>query len=276
MTVTGQTLGENLDWWEQSERRTLLKERLKASDGIDADQVIMSPDTAAKAGLAATLVFPKGNLAPEGAVIKATAIDSKLCPGNVFRGRFRARVFVTEGAAIRAIKSTGADRIRPGEVIVILCQGPDAACMPEQFQATSAAKYTADLTGTPIITDGRFSGVSTGPCIGHIGPEAIAGGPIGKLQDGDLIEIVIDRNTLEGTLNIVGEAGTDEIQGSMGLGDAILSQRSPREDLATQPELGDDHMLFSALQSGTWTGAVYDAKEIRASLRVGRAKRAAH
>ena len=269
MTVTGKTLGDNLSWWEQSRRRQELKARLQQTDGVDAADVIMSPDKAEQAGLTATLVFPTGNICPDGSVIKATAIDSKLCPGNVFSGRFRARVFVTEDDAIRAIKSTGDDRINPCEIVVLTCLGPTAACMPETFQCTSALKYTRALSGTPLITDGRFSGVSTGPCIGHVGPEAIDGGPIGKLLDGDLIEVIIDRSTLTGSLNLVGDTSTEIGNGSIAIGDALFASRESRSDLAPQPGLPEDGEYFGALQSGTWTGAVYDTRKIKRALRPG-------
>jgi dihydroxyacid dehydratase/phosphogluconate dehydratase len=117
-----------------------------------------------------------------------------------------------------------------------------------------------------VLTDARFSGVSTGACIGHVGPEALAGGPIGKVRDGDVIEIVIDRNRLEGSVDLVGEGdkrfGAEE-------GARVLANRTPRPDLAADPHLPDDTRLWAALQrmgGGAWGGCVYDVEAIVAAL----------
>ena len=196
-TVTGASLDENLNWWEQSERRRELKKRLRELDSIDASQVILSPDAARASGLTPTICFPVGNLAPEGSVIKSTAIDPSLIDRhNTYRHTGPARVFVTEHAAIDAIKQ-GA--ISSGDVIVFICGGPAGAGMQEIYQITSALKALPFCKHVAVLTDARFSGVSTGACIGHISPEALAGGPIGRVRDGDTIEIVIDRNVLQGT-----------------------------------------------------------------------------
>ena len=112
------------------------------------------------------------------------------------------------------------------------------------------------------MTDARFSGVSTGACIGHIGPEGLAGGPLGKLRDGDVIHIVIDRNRGEGTIDFVGE-GQRRISPEEGV--KILAQRQTRADLAPHPLLPDDTRLWAALQQaggGTWGGCVFDVEEI--------------
>ena len=195
-TVTGTSLDENLNWWEQSERRRELKKRLLELDSIDASQVILSPDAARASGLTPTICFPAGNLAPEGSVIKSTAIDPSLIDGhNTYRHTGPARVFVTERAAIDAIKR-GA--ISSGDVIVLICGGPTGAGMQEIYQITSALKALPFCKHVAVLTDARFSGVSTGACVGHISPEALAGGPIGRVRDGDTIEIVIDRNVLQG------------------------------------------------------------------------------
>ena len=114
-----------------------------------------------------------------------------------------ARVFTTERAAIAAIKSTGADRIQAGTVMVLICRGPIGAGMEEVYQVTSALKYLDVGKSVALLTDARFSGVSTGPCIGHIGPEALGGGPIGRVRDGDRIRVVIDRGRLEGSVDLV-------------------------------------------------------------------------
>jgi xylonate dehydratase len=268
LTVSGLTLGEQLDAWETSERRTRLRASLRARDGVDPDDVIMAPEDAARRGLTSTFCAPRGNIAPEGSVIKATAIDpSVIGADGVFRFTGPARVFVSEPAAIAAIK---AGQIREGDVLVLICRGPLGAGMEETYQLTSALKYLPFGKHVALLTDARFSGVSTGACIGHVSPEALAGGPIGKLRDGDLIEIVIDRIKLEGTINFVGEVG-----GVVGAeaGARILSQRPARDDLAADPGLPDDTRLWAALQDasgGPWGGSVFDVDAILRVLDAGR------
>jgi xylonate dehydratase len=268
LTVSGLTLGEQLDAWEKSERRTGLRAALRARDGVDPGDVIMAPEDAARRGLTSTFCAPTGNLAPEGSVIKATAIDpSVIGPDGVFRFTGPAKVFVTEPAAIAAIK---AGRIEQGDVVVLICRGPIGAGMEETYQLTSALKYLPFGKHVALLTDARFSGVSTGACIGHVSPEALSGGPIGKLRDGDLIEIVIDRGKLEGTVNFVGEAGA--VVGAEA-GARILSGRPSREDLAPDPRLPDDTRLWAALQDasgGTWGGSVFDVDAILRVLDAGR------
>jgi xylonate dehydratase len=268
LTVSGLTLGEQLDAWETSERRTRLRASLRARDGVDPDDVIMAPEDAARRGLTSTFCAPRGNIAPEGSVIKATAIDpSVIGADGVFRFTGPARVFVSEPAAIAAIK---AGQIREGDVLVLICRGPLGAGMEETYQLTSALKYLPFGKHVALLTDARFSGVSTGACIGHVSPEALAGGPIGKLRDGDLIDIVIDRIKLEGTVNFVGEVG-----GVVGAeaGARILSQRPARDDLAADPGLPDDTRLWAALQDasgGPWGGSVFDVDAILRVLDAGR------
>ncbi len=260
MTVTGTTLAENLNWWEHSERRQMLKERLRALDGVDADDVIMSPDRARSRGLTPTVCFPVGNLAPEGCVVKSTSIDpSMVDPTGTFRHTGPARIFITETAAIAAIKS-GA--IVEGDVIVLVCGGPAGAGMQEIYQITSALKALPFGKHVAVLTDARFSGVSTGACLGHISPEALVGGPIGRVYEGDVIEIVIDRVGLHGTVNLVGEG---EVRFSAEEGAKRLAARSPRPDLAPHPDLPDDTRLWAALvqaSGGIWAGCVYDADSI--------------
>jgi putative YjhG/YagF family dehydratase len=263
-TVTGETLGTCLDWWRDSERRQILRQRLRDLDGIDPEDVIMSPDQARSRGLTSTVCFPLGNLAPEGSVIKSTAIDASLVDKDqVFRHRGPARVFTTEEAAIRAIKS-GA--IGHGDVIVLICGGPKGAGMQEIYQVTSALKALPHCNHVAVLTDARFSGVSTGACIGHISPEALAGGPIGRVVDGDAIEIVIDRAKLLGSVNLVGD-GQREFSAEEGA--STLHQRAPRADLNPHPALPDDTRLWAALvqaSGGVWGGCVYDADAIVAKL----------
>jgi len=263
-TVSGETLGTCLDWWRESERRVALRRRLQEVDGIDPDDVIMSRDRARLHGLTSTVCFPMGNLAPEGSVIKSTAIDPSLVGADyVYRHTGPARVFVTEAAAIHAIKTGG---IAQGDVIVLICSGPAGAGMQEIYQITSALKQLPHCKNVAVLTDGRFSGVSTGACIGHISPEALARGPIGKVRDGDRIEIVVDRAGLAGTVNFVGEAGENFDAGE---GARRLAQRSPRADLKPHPELPADTKLWAALvevSGGVWGGCVYDVEKIVARL----------
>jgi putative YjhG/YagF family dehydratase len=263
LTVSGEPLGHMLDWWEQSERRAQLRQILRERDGVDPDDVIMDPQGARRRGLTSTVTFPKGNLAPEGAVIKSTAIDPKVVDDDgVYRKRGPARVFCSETAAIAAIKSQGPDRVKPGDVIVLICRGPMGTGMEEIYQITSALKHLDFGKHIALLTDARFSGVSTGACIGHVSPEALAGGPIGKVLDGDLIEIVIDRTSLEGSVNLVGFDGRVF---SAEEGEQVLAARSPRPDLAPDPALPDDTRLWAALQNasgGTWGGCVFDLTSI--------------
>ncbi len=267
LTASGEPLGKMLDWWDASERRTKLRERLRQQDGIDPDGVILAPEKARAAGLTSTVTFPSGNLAPEGSVIKSTAIDpSVVDPDGVYRKVGPARVFTQERAAVAALKSRGEDRVKPGDVIVLICRGPMGAGMEETYQVTSALKHLPFGKHVAVLTDARFSGVSTGACIGHIGPEALAGGPIGKVRDGDTIQIIVDRNRLKGSVDLIGcdgrTFGPEE-------GAKVLAARPPRPDLAPDPDLPDDTRLWAALQrlgGGTWGGCVYDVDKIIEAL----------
>jgi putative YjhG/YagF family dehydratase len=267
LTATGEPLGAVLDWWQSSERRQALREVLLREDGVNPDSVIFSPEEARARGLTSTVTFPRGNLAPEGSVIKSTAIDpSAVDADGVYRKTGPARVFTTERAAIAAIKSHGPDRVKPGDVLVLICRGPAGAGMEEIYQITSALKHLPWGKDVAVLTDARFSGVSTGACVGHVGPEALAGGPIGKVRDGDTVQIVIDRNRLEGTVDLVGEAGAVQ---SPQAGSRILDARHPRPDLRPDPALPDDTRLWAALQrvsGGTWGGCVYDVDAIVEAL----------
>ena len=262
-TVSGLTLDAVLDWWQHSERRTALRRHLQQTDGIDPDTVIHSPDAAHAAGLSSTVCFPTGNLAPEGSVIKCTAIDPSLVDAdNVYRHTGPAKVFVTEEAAIDAIKSGS---IGQGDVIVLICGGPLGAGMQEIYQITSALRQLPHCRHVAVLTDARFSGVSTGACIGHVSPEALAGGPIGRVQDGDMIRIVIDRNHLSGTVDLM---LTDE----EGSAEALLATRLPRTDLQPHPELPEDTRLWAALvtaSGGVWGGCVYDTHAITERMAAG-------
>jgi putative YjhG/YagF family dehydratase len=264
VTATGENLGASLDWWESSSRRRELRSTLLQLDGIDPDDVIMSPDRARSRGLTPTVCFPVGNIAPEGAVIKSTAIDpSVVGEDGVFRMRGPARVFVSEREAIGAIKDR---KIKEGDVMVLICGGPTGSGMQETYQVTSALKHLPFGKHVAVITDARFSGVSTGACIGHVSPEALVGGPVGKLQDGDVIEIVVDRVNLKASINFVGENGESFDAAE---GERRLAGRSARTDLAPDPALPDDTRLWAAMvqrSGGVWAGCVYDVEAIVEAL----------
>ncbi|MBK9316980.1 MAG: YjhG/YagF family D-xylonate dehydratase [Acidobacteria bacterium] len=269
LTAYGATLDATLTAWEASDRRRILRKRLKDEDGIDPDDVIMSPERARELGLSSTVTFIRGNLAPEGAIVKSTAIDRSMIDSDGFyRLTGPARVFTSERATIAAIKSQGDDRIKAGEVIVLICRGPMGTGMEEVYQITSALKYMPYANSVALITDARFSGVSSGPCIGHVGPEALAGGPIGKVRDGDTIRVIIDTRKLEGAIDLVRREG----QGSPTPDDAELARRPMRDDLMPDPSLPDDTRLWAALQQasgGSWRGSVYDVDRIIELLEAG-------
>ncbi|MGO4888188.1 YjhG/YagF family D-xylonate dehydratase [Anaerobacillus sp. MEB173] len=267
LTVTGETLGSILDWWEGSERRYRIKKRLKEADGIDPEDVIMSPELAKSRGMTSTVTFPIGNIAPEGSVIKSTAIDPSVVDDDgVYRHTGTVKVFTSEKDAIKAIKG---GEIEKGDIMAVIGRGPSGTGMEETYQLTSALKHISYGKYVSLITDARFSGVSTGACIGHIGPEALAGGPLGKLRTGDIVEIIIDRNELNGTINFIGE-GNDKFSPEAGA--KILSERKTHPELRPDPDLPEDTRLWAALQAvsgGTWRGSVYDVDKIIEVLEAG-------
>lgn len=260
LTVSGESLETVLDWWKESERRQALRQQLVEKDGVNPDDVIMNPVQALRQGLTSTITFCRGNLAPEGSVVKSTAIDDTVVDEDgVYRKLGPARVFTCEADAIESIKNGG---IQAGDIIVLTCCGPLGSGMEEIFQITAALKYLSFGKHVAVITDARFSGVSTGACIGHVGPEALAGGPIGKILDDDRIQIVIDRNKLEGHLDLVGHG--EEIY-EVDQGTRMLAERNPREDLRANPQLPDDTRLWAAMQrisGGTWGGCVFDVDTV--------------
>ena len=263
-SVTGRTIDEELNDWEQSERRQRFREILKEQDGVDPNDVILSPERARDRGLTSTVMFPSGNLAPEGAVIKSTAIDPSLVDENgVYAHEGPAKVFTSEHDAIAAIKQ---NEIEAGDVLVVTGCGPIGTGMEETYQLTSALKFLPFGKHVAFVTDARFSGVSTGACIGHVGPEGLAGGPIGKLKSGDVISIQLNRNSLEGFVNLVGE-GDDRFDAEEGA--KRLAKRETRDDIAPHSALPDDTRLWAALQGvggGTWGGCVFDVDQIVARL----------
>jgi putative YjhG/YagF family dehydratase len=256
-TVSGRTLGENLAWWETSDRRRRLRAKLLELDGVDPDAVILSPARARERGLTPTITFLRGNLAPEGALVKSTAIaPERIGPDGVFLHEGPARIFTSEAAAIAAVKRGD---LRAGDVMVLIGIGPGSG-MPETYQITSALKYVRDGSRIALLTDGRFSGVSTGACIGHVSPEAWAGGPIGRLREGDLVRLRIDTRSLDGSADVVSLSAEE------------LRARPIHPDLKPDPRVPSDTHLWAALQAasgGSWGGSVFDVDRIRHLLDLG-------
>lgn len=266
-TIDGRTWDEILDEWEGSERRARLRSRLLEADGVDPDDVI-SPLVRSRAkGMTSTVCFPGGNLAPAGSVVKSTSIDpAMLDEEGVYRLTGPARVFTSEQDAISALKGLGGEPIRPGEVIVLAGAGPFGTGMEETYQLTSALRFLPIGREVALITDARFSGVSTGACIGHVSPEALEGGPIGRLVDGDLIRVEIDTKKLVGSVDLVGHG--DE-RWTPAEASRVLAERPLRTDVAPHPDLPADTILWALLQSlsgGLWGGCVYDHDAIAEAL----------
>ena len=240
-------------------------------DGIDPDDVIMSPELAAKRGLTSTVCFPRGNLAPEGAVIKSTSIDPSVLVGRRRLPHHRpGAVFTDRAVGNRRDQGTGGDpawrRARAH------LPRADGRGMEETYQLTSALKHLPFGKHVALITDARFCGVSTGACIGHVVPEALAGGPIGKVRDGDLIRIVIDRAQARGhgrsRRRRRRRSSADE--GGAQLLAARGRATGPRRRIRLLP---DDTRLWAALQDvsgGTWGGCVYDVDAIVKVLAAGK------
>lgn len=271
LTATGQKLDDNLKWWEQSQRRYEVRKYLLETDGVDPDDLIMRPKKARSKGLTSTVTFPKGNLAPEGSVIKSTAIDpSVVDKDGVYRNIGTTRVFTSEKDAIQAIKSRDNSKIKEGDIMVLICGGPLGTGMEEVYQITAALRHLSYGKKVALITDARFSGVSTGACIGHVGPEALAGGPIGLIKNGDIVEIIINLKTLEGSINLIGE---DKKILDRQWGDKQLTERKTPVNLTPHPDLPNDSRLWAALQSvsgGTWGGCVFDVDAIINHLEAGK------
>jgi putative YjhG/YagF family dehydratase len=263
VTITGRSWDDLLDEWEDSERRDRLRARLVEADGIDPDDVICPPDKARAKGMTSTVCFPEGNLAPGGSVIKSTAIDPRaMDEDGTYRLTGPARVFASERDVIAAIKGLSGAPIEPGDVIVLAGRGPLGSGMEETYQLTSALKFLPFGRHVALITDARFSGVSTGACIGHVSPEALEGGPIGRLRDGDLIRVIVDRARLAASIDLVGHG---EEQWTAEEATAELERRPVRDDIVPDPDLPTDTALWARLQSasgGLWGGCVYDQQAI--------------
>ena len=193
MTVTGKTLGENLEdlkksgFYEHCDR--ILREKTEAL-GLSVSRTDIIHDFDHAKGTDGSIAILRGNLAPEGCVIKHTA-----CPKNMFRATLRAKPYDSEEACIDAVLH---GKVQPGDAIFIRYEGPRGSGMPEMFYTGEAVCADPKLAASvALITDGRFSGASRGPVIGHVSPEAAAGGPIALVEEGDLIEIDVEARRLE-------------------------------------------------------------------------------
>ena len=199
MTVTGKTLGENLEelrkngFYEHCDEM-LIKQSKLLGKKIDREDIIRSFDNAK--GTNGSIAILKGNLAPEGCVIKHTA-----CPKNMFKTVLNAKPYDSEEACISAVLN---GEVKPGDAVFIRYEGPRGSGMPEMFYTGEAICADINLASSvALITDGRFSGASRGPVIGHVSPEAAAGGPIAFVEEGDLIELDVENRTI----SIVGIKG---------------------------------------------------------------------
>jgi dihydroxy-acid dehydratase len=222
MTVTGKTLGENLKelrengFYERCQK-WLDEANRKYGVQVTREDIIRPYDKAI--GTDGSIAVLKGNLAPEGAVIKHTA-----CPKEMFQAVLYARPFDSEEACLDAVLH---HQVQKGDAVFIRYEGPRASGMPEMFYTSEAISSDAELgRSIALITDGRFSGASTGPVIGHCSPEAADGGPIALVEEGDLIEI----DVMGRKLNIVGIKGERRTPEEI---EAVLAQRrkawKPRE-----------------------------------------------
>ena len=271
LTCTGNSLGKNLEAWEKSHRRKRFRQMLWELDQVHPDDVIHTQEKAASKGMTSTLCFPTGNLAPEGSVIKSTAIDPSMLDQNgIYRQTGSAKVFTTEREAMRAVKGLGSKQVDPGDIIVLCGRGPIGAGMEEVAQVALALKHLSWGKQVALLTDARFSGVSTGACIGHVSPEALANGPIGRIEDEDLIEIIIDTRLLSGSINFV---GTEKKKLSPDQASEVLNSRSSNPQLDCDPRLHADTKLWAALQNvsgGSWGGSVFDTEKIIQTLEAGK------
>ena len=214
LTVTGKTLGENLEdlkkngFYEHCDQ--ILREKTKAL-GLTVSRTDIIHDFDHAKGTDGSIAILRGNLAPEGCVIKHTA-----CPKNMFKATLRAKPYDSEEACIDAVLH---GKVQPGDAVFIRYEGPRGSGMPEMFYTGEAICADPKLAASvALITDGRFSGASRGPVIGHVSPEAAAGGPIAFVEEGDLIEIDVEARRLE-IVGIRGERKTPEEI------DAVLEER---------------------------------------------------
>lgn len=205
LTVTGKTLGENLEEMKQNgfyaHCDSLLQEKSRViGKEIKSTDIIRDYDHAL--GTDGSIAILRGNLAPEGAVIKHTA-----CPKSMFKARLSAKPFNSEEEAIDAVLKK---KIKPGDAIFIRYEGPRGTGMPEMFYTGEAICSDPELAASvALITDGRFSGASRGPVVGHVSPEAAAGGPIALVEEGDIIELDVEARKLA-IVGIHGKEASEE------------------------------------------------------------------
>ncbi len=239
MTVTGRTLGENLqELWDNGFFRHC-HEYLE-NFRVSVEEVIRKPENSPKKGSIAIL---RGNIAPEGSVIKYAAVAP-----SMHHHVGPAAVFDSEEGAQEAIVS---GKIKPGDVIFIRYEGPKGSGAPEMLMTTDAIVFDASLNGSvALITDGRFSGATSGPCIGHVSPEAVDGGPIALVENGDLIEIDIPNRKL----NVIGTEG--QRKSPQQIEEMLLQRKSAWKLPSRKPRRGvlqqfTDHA--TSLMSGAYT-----------------------
>ena len=218
MTVTGKTLGENLEELRHNGFYDRCDQLLKKT-GLQRTDVIRTFDR--PIGTNGTIAVLKGNLAPQGSVVKHSAV-----PREMHQAVLRARPFDCEEEAIDAILH---HRIQPGDAVLIRYEGPKGSGMPEMFYTTEAISSDPELSASiALITDGRFSGASKGPAIGHVSPEAAEGGPIALVEEGDLIQVDIPGRVLR-ICGIHGnEATEEEIAAELARRKAQWSPRAPK------------------------------------------------
>ena len=244
MTVTGRTLGENLEelkrnGFDEKCQRWLEEANEKYKISLAKEDIIRPFDR--PLGTGGSIAILKGNLAPEGAVIKHTA-----CPKEMFSAVLNARPFDCEEDCIDAVLH---HKVKPGDAVFIRYEGPKGSGMPEMFYTSEAISSDKELGKTiALITDGRFSGASTGPVIGHCSPEAQAGGPIALVEEGDLIHLDVEQRILE----IVGVRGERKTPEEM---DAILKERRKNWQPKPPKYRSGSLRLFSELAVSPMKGA---------------------
>ena len=232
---------------EQSPRRKLLHDRLREADGVEPQRCDHEPGAGSRAR-------PDADGLLSARQSGARRLDRQKHGHRSALGRSRrrlsqarpARVFTRERDAIDAIKGRRGEPIRPGDVIVLAGRGPLGSGMEETYQITSALKHLDWGRDVAVVTDARFSGVSTGACIGHVGPEALAGGPIGKVQDGDRIQIIVDCKRLTGSVDLVGDR---ERMFEPGEADRVLAARPMREQHQARRPLARRHSAVGGAAS---------------------------
>lgn len=243
MTVTGKTLGDNLEDLEKSDYFKKSDEELKKIN-LKREDIIKPYESPIKQGGAIAIL--KGNIAPEGAVIKHSALPKEM--RNVV---LKAVTFDREEEAMKAVISKV---IKPGDAVIIRYEGPKGSCMPEMFYTMEAISSDESLSSTvALITDGRFSGANRGPAIGHVSPEAAAGGPIVLIENDDLIHINVD----EYSINIIGVKNERKSKEEI---DNILNERKNKLKPFIPKFKKGALAVYSSLATGAMKGAYMEIK----------------